>query len=284
MYIPPKPPLNVVVKIAAGGKGRREIEDNIRGYTAIREDGIGYVLPLIIEECNKGEFAAVVMEDLGDSFYDTALKHETPVELYKDLILAFRDLCIVTLKLDDESRRMLNEVKSNIKSKYEGVLKRRGFVDDRDVKLVDGLDTNALSPHYSAFGCYDFTPEDVFLRERNIKYPDPKSRVRGCPIISLAAFAGVSRDSYNLPGAREGYATMESFAVNEVGPIIGITEDHASALFNLGRAMQLSISSVYRVDKDMERAKEFGRMSIEHLEKASKFEAIERMRKEVRRS
>jgi len=256
---------DAVLKIASEGKGLNEIRENLAGYEKIREARLGEILPENVRVYENGGSTAIVMEYLGDSFYDRALKENAPINLYKGLADAFGQLCERTVRKDRESERMLKEAKKNIHSKYEEFLLREGYVNRRDIELLDSVDTDALSPDYSSFGCYDFTPEDVFLANGRLKYPDPKQEVRGCPLISLAAFAGVSRDSYGLPGSEEGYRVLENLAVETLPHLLHIEPPKARKLFAFGRAMQLAISAKYRLKADPKKARLFAARSVDYL-------------------
>ncbi|MFH0830056.1 MAG: hypothetical protein V1887_02765 [Candidatus Aenigmatarchaeota archaeon] len=256
---------DAVLKMASGGRGLDEIRGNIAGYEKIREARLEEILPEDIRVYADKDFTAILMEYLGDSFYDRTLKEPEPTGLYRELAGSFRRLCERTVRKDDESRRMLVEVKDNLRAKYEDFLLGEGYIGKQDVGLLDSVDTDALSPDFSSFGCYDFTPEDVFLVNGRLKYPDPKQDVRGCPLISLAAFAGVSRDSYGLPGSEEGYGVLERLAVEDLPELLHISQPNARRLFSLGRAMQLAISSKYRIGTDPGKAKLFAAGSVDCL-------------------
>jgi hypothetical protein len=128
----------------------------------------------------------------------------------------------------------------------------KGLVDKQDVDLVSHIRTPVINA--SAFACWDLTPEDLFIVNGVLKYPDPKASLRGIPIIDLACFGGVCRDSYKLKGSTEAYKTIEAFATGEVAHMFDVNTTDARKLFSLGRALQSALTSRFAIDLEKARA------------------------------
>ena len=131
------------------------------------------------------------------------------------------------------------------------------------IKSIDLSDDDYL---ITCFSPYDFTPEDIFISNSGFFYPDPKQECKGLPQISLACFAGVSRDAYGLPESVTGYKILEKFAVKTCSEIVDISISSAERLFLFGRALQCSFSSRVRIYGDKEKASYFAKESERHLD------------------
>jgi len=94
-----------------------------------------------------------------------------------------------------------------------------------------------------------------------LRYADPLPNLLGIPVIDLACFAGVARDAYHLPGSRLGYMVLRKLALWEVPKIIGLGSEECARLFFFGRALQCSLSSRFRIEKDFLAAEKFYRKS-----------------------
>ncbi len=255
----------LVLKIATEGRALDELRENIIGSQRLKDEGLENLLPGLYCIYERHDCSAIVMDHLGDSFYEAVQKSQDPVKIYKNLAIAFTDLCIKSRRRDEECHRMLLEVKSNLLNKYKNFLLPNGLIRDHHVSLVERIDIESLSLEYSTFATYDFTPEDVFPIDGQLKLPDPRQNIRGCPIISLAAFAGVSRDSYELPGSVRGYKVLNDFAVGTLAKRLDIQPAHASGLFLFGRSMQLAISAKVRIRSDPEKARLFASQSVDAI-------------------
>ncbi len=255
-----------VLKIASEGRAVDEIKENIAGYRALRDEGLISLLPEFYQIYAYPDFSAIVMDYVGSSFSESTQKRHYPMQLYKELATAFIGVCVKSRRCDENSYRMLEAIRSIILMNYRDFLQPAHLVGDEDIARVERL--KIFAPRYSTFATYDFTPEDVFLVGGRLKLPDPKQNIRGCPIISLAAFAGVSRDSYRLPGSVHGYKVLEDAATKDLAGLLDIEAADAHVLFLLGRAMQLSISAKVRIDSEPERARTFASLSadtVRHL-------------------
>lgn len=121
--------------------------------------------------------------------------------------------------------------------------------------------------NFSCFASFDFTPEDVFLSTDGLKYVDPKKSLLGIPIIDMACFGGVAKDAFALPGPVEGYDILKNFAINDISSLLKIDKTTAEAIFYLGRALQMALSSRFRLKTEADKSHQFFEKSCGYCRK-----------------
>ncbi len=257
----------VVLKVSQDERSKEEIRANKSGYEKIRCERLETILPDLLIVNSQGERDYILMSDLGDNFMDAVKKSKNPVAEYEKLCKAMGTIYLRTRKEDDRSESSVELALQILRDKYSNSLIPHGIISPHAAQSIDNLAVLRVPPRASTFACFDFTPEDIFLLNGGLKYPDPKHQIRGLPIIDLACFAGVSLDSYELPGSQVGYQIIEDFACGTVAELFSLSESEAKRYFYLGRALQLAISSKVRIDTEFPKAQLLGEKSLEFLQR-----------------
>lgn len=254
-----------VVKIPTDEKSLNEILSNAKGYVGMIRLGLRENLPNHLKVRMHRGTPYIVMSYLGSSFAEESSRHYTAgvgISLYQVLCDSLEKVYRKSVRRDDQGHAYLSMVEQKIIAKFENHLIPAGLSDEGYVGKLKAIKMADRAPLYNCFSPYDFTPEDVFLIGGTIVYPDPKKELRGLPQISLACFAGVARDAYNLPDSFNGYKVIERFALEAVPDIIHISNELAGYLFTFGRVLQCAISSQVRIGKEQLKAKYFAEMSM----------------------
>lgn len=257
---------DLVIKIPLDDKSQEEIHENIQGYIALQQQGVPELLPdtIRIRSLNGRDY--LITTYLGNDFAYRAQNEPNPEALYQELASQLLPIYKKTLKENSiDADTFLHFIENLLKRNFVGYITSSGIVNEEEAKDLLNFDVYQLVTDKSCFAVFDFTPEDVYLTEKGIKYPDPKQLISGNPIIDLACFAGVSRDVYKLPGSEEGYKILYDLAMHEVAPLLGLSENQAQRIFYLGRAVQYSLSSRFRIENEREKASVYARKSIEYL-------------------
>jgi hypothetical protein len=252
-----------VVKIPMNESSEKEIEENLGGYERIQRAGLYEILPDCIKVGEFNDRKYIVMSYLEEDFAQQSMVSERPLSLYSIFPVLLGSIYRRTKKKDEESRKFLERMKHRLEKNYREYLIPSGVMSKISLKLLYDIETHA--PELSCFAVFDFTPEDVYLIENKIKYPDPKQEIRGVPIIDIACFAGLAKDVYHLPSSNEGYDILKKFALNEVPEILEMSRNDARIIFYYGRALQLSLSSRFRIKSETEKAKMYATKSLEYL-------------------
>lgn len=262
---------SLVVKIGLTSEAKREVLMNQEGYRGIREIGADKYLP---HPCIIAKFRGVpilIMENCGENFFEMIKRANVPGTAYDnlagELMCLYRatsrsdwhekiieNLLLIGTELEKQFRRHLSFFEPFATSEHLFESIKRRF--------------SLISVSSGCFACWDFTPEDIFLAPDGLKIIDPPGIVFGLPIVDLACFAGVARDVYGLPGAEHGYRRLYKLS-REVGAMLGISSADSKMLFNLGRALQCSLSSRFQIAKDPARAKKFFLMAKRFIVKCS---------------
>ncbi|MDD5751198.1 MAG: hypothetical protein PHS73_01615 [Candidatus Peribacteraceae bacterium] len=256
-----------VVKAPTDQHSQQEIIDNIHGYREMVTENVGDMVPQ--HHIGHAEDRTyLVMEYLGDDFASASRSSEQPESLYESLRRQMVGIYRRTTKQDGKCGPFLERVHALLQRNLHEVA-RAGLVRGERVTSALDIDKKDLATDTSCFGVFDFTPEDIFLTETGIRYPDPKHSIRGNPIIDLACFAGVAKDILHLPGSSSGYEKLEEYAVNEVSEILHLTALQARRIFGLGRALQCSLSSRFRLKSDPALATTYAERSLDSLGRVS---------------
>ena len=244
-----------------------EINNNLLGSRNMQIEGLSYLLPEKFKFYQDSMHYGIYMSFLGKDIESKINESDNPESIYSLLLNNLRKIYSQTIY---ESREAMKESSVYVDSirglcikNYQEYLLPKGLVDAKDINDILKLRTPVIDR--SSFACWDLTPEDLFLVDGVLKYPDPKAVLRGVPIIDLACFAGVCKDSYKTKGSIEAYQTIETFAVEEIAPLLNINKSDAKNLFYLGRILQSSLSS--RFAKDVDKARTNASISKNYLTK-----------------
>lgn len=243
-----------ILKIGRTARAKAEIKENVEGYRTIKKEGLEQILP---EEITIGSMKCVdfiLMSDLGSSFMDDIKKTNNPQELYSNLICAIQKIYAQSLKADNQGKEFLQMISHQAEQKYREFLIPAGISNYETLDAFMNFNLERLISDKTCFAVFDFTPEDIFLVNGQIKYPDAAQTIRGIPIIDLACFAGTSRDVYNLPGSIRGYQALHVYATDYLSLILDINKENAEKLFAYGRALQMAISAKVRIESNPAKA------------------------------
>lgn len=255
---------NVIIKIATNERSVEEIKANIKGYEKIKKEGLEKILPDTLFYSLEGK-GNIIMSYLGDNFELMIKKSKDPIKQYYILCSLMENIYRSTVKNDKNSEKFLSLLENDLLTRYKKYLIPVGFLSKNIEKEVKNVNITSMAPEKSCFACFDFTPEDVFINQGQFKFPDPKSQIRGVPIIDLACFSGVAKDVYFLPGSEEGYRIIKQFALTTVSKILDLSYSSAEKIFNYERALQLAISAKVRMDVYPETSKKLSELSLYYL-------------------
>jgi len=254
-----------VLKIALNNRSKQEIDKNEMGYKAIKKAGLDSLLPTQYEIRTYDGVKYLKMNYLGKSFLERTKIDENPFELYKILVNKLNPIYGSSTNKSDAGEEFLIRMRKILQKNYNEFLMPARIVTKDDVKEYINKHIEKEAKKHCCFAVFDFTPEDVYLSADGIKYPDATDKIEGIPIIDLACFGGVARDVYNLEGSTHGYEILENYAILKVAKILSLPVDNAQKLFYYGRALQLSLSSRFRIEKEPEKAKILAKQSLNYL-------------------
>lgn len=257
----------LVLKVPTGQNSQKEILANIEGYTHLANEGLIEMLPEITHVGTLGSRTYLITTYLGADFAARARVEGENNLLFQMLADRMLDVYERSKKHDNQSLASLQRLQFLLTKNFNEYIIPSGIIKAGAVESFLEIDLKKYASPLSTFGVFDFTPEDIYLTGETIKYPDPKSDVRGNPIVDLACFAGVSRDISRLPGANFGYQLLHDVSVTKVADLLELTSEQAEGIFNLGRALQFSLSSRFRVEKDQSLAVTYAINSLEYLQK-----------------
>lgn len=250
----------VVIKIGITESEQEEIRRNILGYQEMKMIGAQAVIPQSLQRITVLDLPVIIMEDCGLDFWHAVQQSHNPASLYERLAQELLSLYNATKSSAEKAVVSLESIRERLVRQYDQCLFHSFLHDGTDELLVDRFrreDLGKYLPKHSCFASFDFTPEDVFVSSSGLRYADPLPNLLGIPVIDLACFAGVARDAYHLPGSKFGYVVLRKLALQEVPRIIGLGFEECSHLFFLGKALQCSLSSRFRIEKDFLMAEKF---------------------------
>ena len=236
----------LVVKIGVSPRAKKEIAMNWTGYQNMRNIGAQKLLPEPLQRIHIKGTPVIVMGDCGKDFWHAVQRTKNPGRLYRYLISQMMPIYESTLCVPEKI--YFKSLQNRLLHQYQEHLKN--LVDAKLVERLKKSSLNGFKPVSMCFASFDFTPEDVFVSRKQIKYADPLEDVIGIPIIDLACFAGVARDVYGLPGSKKGYRVLESAALNRLPLVLGLSKKEAKRLFVFGRALQSALSARFRITTD----------------------------------
>lgn len=258
---------DLVLKISTDKRSQDEVVTNLKGYHALEQAGLSELIPDYLMVGKKGDTIYLLTSFLGDDFESLSRKIDNPEILYEDLITRMDRIYTKSTKRDNESNKSIERATNLLRSNFRNHILPSGLIEEEQANAIFRFEQSLLYSDISSFGVFDFTPEDIYLWGDTIKYPDPKENVRGNPLIDLACFAGVSRDVYQMPGSERGYELIHSYAVETLSQLVEVDGKTAEQTFNLGRSLQYSLSSRFRVGSDPQRAREYAQLSIDYIKR-----------------
>jgi hypothetical protein len=259
-----------VLKVGLTEESVAEIQKNIRGYELLRNQGLNFFIPKVYASGIENDSIFILMEYCGDCFSGKIQQENSPEKLYEKLI---NDLLFVyssTKTAVHKQSISLEQVQKVIVDQYKRYLSSP--FDPGEVilpQLASVLDMIKLGNCFDCFASWDFTPQNVFIPNGQVKYVDPNDQVVGIPIIDLACFAGVIHDVELLPAKEIGYELLQN-SVLSVATILEIPENKAMQIFYLGRVLQSFLSSRFRIVSNPTKALWFFNQGVKYLEKITK--------------
>ncbi len=254
----------LVVKIGIADRAAQEVRMNCAGYDALRQIGAGSLAPDPLEYVEFNGIPILIMEDCGLDFWHAARVSANPAALYGRLFREMEPVHAKTRRRGD-GEAYLDSLRRRLLRQYEVHL--RNLIPPELIFELADTDLRDLVPPVLCFASFDFTPEDVFLTDKGVRFADPPSEVIGIPIVDLACFAGVARDAYGLPGSDQGYKELETLALNVLPRILELNESPARKFFTFGRALQCALSARFRLESDPARAAALAGISRSFLQK-----------------
>ena len=241
----------LILKVGETPLGVEEIRKNCAGYAAIRELGLGRLIPEISSWSVGEREAFILMEHCGNDFVTESRRLSDPEAMYRQLVDLLRDVYQYSIAMRRRGGgRTVLVAKQRIATLYSQQL---GPVLDRQghhAPLIERVQKVAIEAGpLSCFASWEFAPRNVFLSDGRLKFADPNWVVTGLPIIELAMFAGMARDNMHLPGSDLGYQVIEDFAVCELSELLRIEHRDAQKTFWIGRALQCLLGARNRLSK-----------------------------------
>jgi len=259
----------LVIKVGLSERAAQEVRMNQEGYENLKLIGASLLIPEPLQFIELYGVPVIIMGNCGEDFYHTVHQVPNPLEFYKYLTDHIEHIYCATLTTDTSALPGLEILRERLIRQY--VVYLDGLVD---LTLIEKLRSVSLAPFVPPMVCFstfDFTPEDVFVTAKSVKYVDPLPVNLGVPIIDLACFAGVARDAHNLPGSIEGYKALEHYACKKLPSLLNLSPQVASPIFAFGRALQMSLSARFRVKTEPEKAKRFAKQSMKFLREVLEF-------------
>ena len=184
----------LILKVGETPLGVEEIRKNCAGYAAIRELGLGRLIPEISSWSVGEREAFILMEHCGNDFVTESRRLSDPEAMYRQLVDLLRDVYQYSIAMRRRGGgRTVLVAKQRIATLYSQQL---GPVLDRQghhAPLIERVQKVAIEAGpLSCFASWEFAPRNVFLSDGRLKFADPNWVVTGLPIIELAMFAGMA--------------------------------------------------------------------------------------------
>lgn len=246
---------SLVLKVGESELTVREIAMNLVGYQNLRNLGLPHFIPKVVDYRVDKDSAFILLEDCGPDFLTLSRITQQPLLLYQNLAEKMLEIYRRSHRQGEDGQIMVDIVSRKIVEQYDLYLSHLNSSESLRPRLVKlSYFTRELGIGTYCFSSWDFTPEDIYLTNGQVKYGDPHEQVTGIPIIDLACFGGVVRDAYQLPGSMEGYDILRNVAKLEVAPLLGVSEEVGYSIFLLGRVLQCFLSSRFRLKTEPIRA------------------------------
>lgn len=255
--------ISAVLKVSDNASEIEEIRRNIVGYQRMGRLGLESFLPTLYQSSYSTDIAYILMEYLGENF-ESYMRRRGNVEDYLTLARGIKDVCAKSLHEPKETvlANSLEAFKEIAKTSKEEVI--MSYLTS-GIELPNILKVFSFRLKKAAFSCWDFKPDNIFLKEGLIKYADPQDATVGVPLVDLGVVAGIIRDVAKLPAAECGYELLLVVGIGEIGKLLELSPAQSYAFFLLGRILQLLKGVKYRhLEGDRKRAKQFAQFAEDH--------------------
>lgn len=259
----------LVIKVGLSERAAQEVRMNQKGYENLKLIGASLLIPEPLQFVELHGVPIIIMGNCGEDFYHTVHRAPKPLKFYEYLTNHMEHVYHATLTTAISALPGLETLRERLIRQY--VVHLGGLADLALIEKLRSVSLAPFAPPMVCFSTFDFTPEDVFVTARSVKYVDPLPENLGVPIFDLACFAGVARDAHNLPGSIEGYETLEHYACKELPSLLNLSPQAASSIFAFGRALQMSLSARFRIKTEPEKAKQFAKQSMDFLREVLEF-------------
>ena len=234
----------MILKISDIPSEMDEIKRNVVGYKSMVELGLGSFVPELYLTGQQEHTTVILMEYLGENF-ECFMRRPGCVKDYQTLVGCLKQVYLksahkpsqlILANSLDIFRELAKTLKEEILKKYL----------PQDTNFGDMTNMFSFPLKNLSFSCWDFKPDNLFLKDGIIKHADPQDKVVGVPAVDLGIIAGIIRDIAKLPGADCGYELLLGSATTEVGQLLELSPQQSQALFRLGRLLQLLKAIKYR--------------------------------------
>lgn len=270
-----------VIKLPTHVNSSRAITATISAHAELERRGFSDLLPDFFQVRSYLGFPYVVMSYLGDDFQTCLEKSGNPKKLYDTLCERLLMIYARTRERDNEENSFVSMLERKIIQKYEILALTEKLVPSEVVGIVRDLAFFQRAHKTICFAPYSFTPEDIFLTDSGVVFPDLISKYMGLPEISLACLAGVVRDVRMLPDAKYGYQCFENlakcaahdiinypheFSLNSKITFVDMYPYYGTMTFKYGRALEAARSALFEVrNGNSDRAKRFAQNGVAYI-------------------
>ncbi|OHA16285.1 MAG: hypothetical protein A3G52_04545 [Candidatus Taylorbacteria bacterium RIFCSPLOWO2_12_FULL_43_20] len=265
VYLVKKDHTPMILKISDIPSEMAEIERNLTGYRSTQELGLDFFVPEMFLAGQQGKFTFILMEYLGENFKSFMLR-AGGIKDYMVLINCLR-------RVYQKSIHKINhEVLANQLDIFRELLKTSKHdsmanYPIREIDLERLIHMFDFTLRQFAFSCWDFQPDNLFLKNGVLKHADPQDKVIGIPVVDIGIIAGIIRDVEKLPKGDSGYELLFGFAIAEVGQLLELSYNQSQAFFHLARLLQLLKGVKYRhLEARFELANRFAYMAQERFQ------------------
>ena len=261
----------VVIKIGVGEEGKKEIEDNLFGYSKIAQIGAEELVPEYLRLIKTPWGPALIMEDLGEDFRERAISPEKTSELFNAFKASMTRAIEATTRLQKDSHeRGLAETKGQIK-RWLVKLGEYGIINIQISAYLDAINLSEISSAKSAIMLLDLTPDNIFVKGGVVKFIDPwfQQEYLGTPIPGISQFITLAEDIYRIEGFNDTNLRHSEFLEEAGIGLLGLTQDQLTVQIALGRALQYSLSSYVRITGNPKLSRTYATLAVKEVEKIS---------------
>lgn len=254
----------VVVKAGIGNTpAGDEIKNNYEAYQFSKNLGVK-LIPFCVSFYTFENYNILIMERGVSSFIVAAKKFERDAVRLQDLYQTFgKELWstyVKTIKADIlQANKFIDYTINRIYKNFNDYLIPNGLAESKvllKIKEIGGIIAGYTPYKVSWTNWEELLPEHVFLNNANSFFvidPKGKDKVLGLPQVELAMFGVLCSDVYNLPGGTAYYEMFKNLAV-EVTGLAGEGIQKFEVMWRIGKALQYSLSSRFRIGSEPERA------------------------------
>ena len=140
----------------------------------MKKIGADDIMPKQLQFLDVDGYQVITMEDLGLTFKSKSQISSNPLEMFRDLIAVMKNVYQATVFTEEQKGRgyeFLVEMKSYLLAQYQRYLLPSRLINKSDLKLIGKIQIEDYLYTRSCFGVWNFTPEDVFLKESKSQNP-----------------------------------------------------------------------------------------------------------------